>query len=159
PEVSKLRDEPLVALRQACKRGLDTLLADLPRARGQARVEEAGDVRARRALLRPLGDAAPEPRSETGDRVRVADRAVRHDAQEDRVAVAVVAELDDDEVVPGRLALAPEPAPGAAPEPRVAALARAPLRLLVHPREHQDAPVPGVLDDRRSQRRIGHPRS
>src|SRR5205823_2591181 len=109
--------------------------------------------------LRPLGNAAPEPRRKARDRARVAGGAVRADAQEDRVPVAVVTELDDGETVAGRLALAPEPATRAAPEPRLAALARAPQRLFVHPREHQDAPVPGVLDDRRGQRRIGHPRS
>ena len=89
----------------------------------------------------------------------MADRTGRPDAQKDRVAVAVVAELDDGERVAGRLALVPELLARAAPEPRLARLARAAERLLVHPGEHQHAAVVGVLDDRRGQIRTGHPAS
>jgi hypothetical protein len=46
------------------------------------------DVGARRALLRPLGDAAPEPGGEVRLRPRVPDRARGADAQEDRVVVS-----------------------------------------------------------------------
>ncbi len=49
--------------------------------------------------------------------------------------------------------------PRAAPEPRLAALARPAQGLLVHPREHQHAAGLGVLHDRGRQLRIGHPRS
>ena len=80
----------------------------------------------------------------------MADRAGRPDAQQDRVAVAVVADLVDGERVAGRLALVPELLARAAPEPRLAGLARAAQRLLVHPGEHQHAAVVGVLDDRRA---------
>src|SRR5205823_12793344 len=80
-------------------------------------------------------------------------------AEQDRVAVAVVSELDNGERVTGRLALAPELAAGAAPEPRLAGVARAAQRLLVHPREHQHAAVVGILHDRRSQILTGHPAS
>ena len=45
----------------------------------------------------------------------------------------------------------PELLPGAAPEPRLAGLARAPLGLGVHPGEHQHAAALGVLDDRRAE--------
>ena len=67
-----------------------------------------GDVRALRPLLRPLGHPAPEPGREARERTGVADGAGRPDAEQDRVAVAVVAELDDGEGVPRRLALLPE---------------------------------------------------
>ena len=75
-------------------------------------------------------------------------------AQEDRVAVAVLAELLDRERVPGRLALAPEPAARAAEEVRLAGLAREAQRLVVHPREHEDAVRFRVLDDRGAQLRL-----
>ena len=68
----------------------------------------AVDVRAFRPLLRALGDDAPEPRREARDRARVARRAVRPHAHEQRVAVAVVAQLLDRERVAGGLALVPE---------------------------------------------------
>ena len=42
----------------------------------------------------------------------------------------------------------------AAPEPRLARLARQPLRLGVHPREHEHAPVGRVLDDRGAKLRL-----
>ena len=63
----------------------------------------------------------------------------RPHAQEQRVAVAVVAQLLDRHRVPGGRALVPVLLPRAAPEPRLARLARAALGLGVHPREHQHA--------------------
>ncbi len=58
--------------------------------------------------LRALGDAPPEPGREARERAGVADGAGRPDAEQDRVAVAVVAELDDGERVARGLALVPE---------------------------------------------------
>ena len=153
PEVGELLDEALVALGRAGERGLDALLADLAGGLRPGSSSRLDDVRALGPLLRALGDAAPEPRREAGERARVADGAVRADAQKDRVAVAVVPDLLDGERRAGGLALVPELAARAAPEPRLAGLARAAERLLVHPGEHQHAAVVGVLDDRRGQLR------
>ena len=156
--VGDLRDEPLVALGHARERRLESLLADLARRLGRI-VEERDDVGALGPLLRALGDPAPEPGREAALRARVAGGAGGPDAEQDRVAVAVVADLLDRERVPRRLALVPVLLPRAAPEPRLAALARAAQRLLVHPGQHQHAPGLGVLHDRGRQLRIGHPRS
>src|SRR5262249_7501506 len=134
-------------------------LAHLAGDGGGTRVEELCHVRALRPLEGALGYAPPEPRREARARTGVAGRAVRMHTEEDRVAVAVVPDLLDGERVPRRLALVPQLAAAAAPEPRLAGLARPPERLFVHPREHQHAPVPGVLHDRRLQVRIGHPSS
>src|SRR5207244_3691361 len=64
PEVGELLDQPLVALGRARERGLDPLLADLPRRRRGASVEQLGDVGALGPLPRALRYAAPEPRRE-----------------------------------------------------------------------------------------------
>ena len=89
----------------------------------RARVEQRGDVRALGPGLRALGDRPPEPGREAGQRARVAGRAGGADAEQDRVAVAVVPELLDGERVAGRLALVPELLARAAPEPGLARLA------------------------------------
>src|SRR5262249_17231650 len=107
PEVGDLLDEALVALAGAGESGLDALLADLAGGGGRV-VEQDRHVRALGPHLRPLFDPAPEPGCEAGERARVADRPGGPDAEEDRVAVAVVPELDDGERVAGRLALVPE---------------------------------------------------
>ena len=96
---------------------------------------------------------------------RVARRPVRAHAHEQRVAVAVVAQLLDRHRVAARRALVPVLLAAAAPEPRLARLARAALGLGVHPREHQHAAGLGVLDDRGAElaaqaaSRIGTPSS
>ena len=128
PEVGELLDQALVALRGAGERGLDALLADLARGRGRAVLEQARDVGACGPLGGALGDDAPEPRREARLRAGVARRAVRPDAVEQRVAVAVVADLLDRERVPRGRALVPELLARAAPEPRLARLARPPER-------------------------------
>ncbi len=70
--------------------------------------------------LHALLDPPPEPGREARHRARVTGRARRPDAQQERIAVAVVAQLLDRERVARRLPLAPEPSPRAAPEPRLA---------------------------------------
>src|SRR5262245_21946443 len=107
PEIGELGHEPLVALPRPGEGRLDPLLADLPRGCGRLG-DEPGDVRALRPRRRPFGDPPPEPRREAGDRARVARRAGGTDAQQDRVAVAIVAELLDRKRVARGLALAPE---------------------------------------------------
>src|SRR5581483_1419916 len=109
-------------------------------------------VRARGTLERALRDRAPELGREAGHRAGMARGAGRRDAEQNRVAVAVVADLVDCERVARRLALAPQLLARPAPEPGLARLAREPLRLVVHPREHQHAPGARVLHDRRLHR-------
>src|SRR5207302_10721477 len=129
-------------------------------ARGLARrIEQRHDVRALRTLLPALDNATPEPRGEAGAGAGVAGGPRRQDAKQNRVAVAILADLLDGERAPGRLALVPVLPPRARPEPRFARLARASERLVVHPGEHQHAAVARVLDDRGLQLRIGHPAS
>ena len=157
-DVRDLLDQPLVGLAGSGQSRLEPLLAHL--ARGQRRVvEQRDDVRARRPLLLALLDPAPQPRREARLGARVAGRARGAHAEEDRVAVAVVAHLLDRHRVPRRRALVPVLLPRAAPEPRLAALARAPQRLVVHPGEHQHAVGLRVLDDRRQSVRTFHPAS
>src|SRR5262245_58585737 len=108
PEVRDLRDEPLVALPRPRESRLDTLLAHLARRRRGAFGDQVGDVRAFRPRRRALRDPAPEPGSEAGRRSRMTGRPGRTYAQQDRVAVAVVAELLHAERVARRLALPPE---------------------------------------------------
>ena len=118
-------------------------------------------ARTRRALVEQLAVYEPSGRSAHARRRRARAHGAKHesepvwhagparaDAQQERVAVAVVAQLLDRERVAGRLALVPELLARAAPEPRLARLARQPLRLVVHPREHQHAARLRVLDDR-----------
>src|SRR5919204_1934023 len=139
PEVGELRHEALVVLSDRRERGFDAFLAELLRARAYAAVEERRDVRAVGAHRGALGDHAPEPRREARLRAGVARGAGGPHSQQDRVAVAVLAQLLERERVPGRPALVPVVLPRARPEPRLAGLARQAQRLVVHPREHQDA--------------------
>src|SRR4051812_24255874 len=129
-------------------RGLDRLLAELLRGARDALVRKRGDVGALRPLLDAFHDGAPELGREATAGAGVARRPRRCHAEQKRVVVAVLADLLDLERVSGRLALLPELLPRAAPEPCLAGLARQPLRLLVHPREHEHAVVADVLDDR-----------
>ena len=73
------------------------------------------------------------------------------DEDDERVAVAVEADLPDVLPVAGRLALAPELLPAPAPEPRPAGRQRPPQRRLVHVRHHQHVAAGRVLDDRHDQ--------
>ena len=117
PEVGELRDEALVALGQR-RRERPRPPPRRPSARTpRAAVEQPRDVRALRPLARALGDRPPEPRREARHGAGVARGPGRPHAQEERVAVAVVAQLLDRERVAGRLALAPELLARAAPEP------------------------------------------
>ena len=108
PEVGDLLDDALVALGGAGERGLDALLAELLRARGDAAssrpatYEPSGRSCARSATVRQSHGAKhdTEPVWHAGP--------VRADAEQERVAVAVVAQLLDGERVPGGLALVPE---------------------------------------------------
>ena len=106
--------------------------------------EPAGRSAARAVTVRHSPGAKHE-------RARYGTSAPPADAHEQRVAVAVVAHLLDRERVARRLALPPQLLARAAPEPRLARLARAPLRLLVHPGEHQHAARRRVLHDCRRQ--------
>src|SRR3954451_23748994 len=147
PQVGHLRDEALVVLPDRGEGDLDAFLPPLLGALRDTLVEEARDVRAFGTGGRSLGDDAPQPRGEARLRAGVARGAVRADAQQDRVAVAVLAQLLYRHRVPGRLALVPVLAARAAPEPRLARLARAAQSFVVHPGEHQDVAARGVLDD------------
>ena len=73
-----------------------------------AGVEQRRDVGALRPLARALGDRPPERGREARDGAGVAGGAGGPHAHEERVAVAVVAELLDRERVAGRRALVPE---------------------------------------------------
>src|SRR6185369_9246432 len=75
PEVGELLDQAVVALGNTGERGLDALLADLPGSGARALLEQAGDVGAFGPGARTLGDPAPQPRRETGERSGVANRA------------------------------------------------------------------------------------
>src|SRR6478672_276072 len=159
PEVGQLLDESLVGLGDGGQGGLDALLSDLACGGGRSCLDQSGHVRARRAGESPLRDDPPEPRREAGLGARVARRAVRSHAIEERVSVAVVANLLDGHRVPRGGALVPELPAGAAPEPGLAALPRPAQRLVVRVREHQDTVRVRVLDDHGRQRLIGHPAS
>ena len=107
-EVGGLLQDALVGLVERRDRQLDRLLADLARAGADALVsssavyEPSGRSSARCATVRQSAGAKHETRA------RVARGPARPHAHEQRVAVAVVAELLDGERVPGRLAFAPE---------------------------------------------------
>src|SRR5581483_9929388 len=107
PEVGELFDEPLVRLGRAGERRLDALLAQLARRGSGAGVEERDDVRSGWPLGAPLEDTAPQPRREARLRAGVARRPGRTDAQQDRVPVAVLADLLDRERVARGRALVP----------------------------------------------------
>ncbi len=126
PEVGDLRDETLVALagarrarprrppRRPCAQRAAGRSASSP-----ATYEPSGRVVARSATRRQSQGAKheTEPVWHAGPSGRT--------RSEDRVAVAVVAQLLDGERVAGRLALSPEPLARAAEEVRLAGLARA----------------------------------
>src|SRR6185503_12906848 len=153
-------DDPIVRLVERRDRELDRLLAHLARARADAGVEQRCGIRAVRPLERALRDRAPETGREARRRARVTGRPRRRHPEQDRVAVAIVAQLLHCERVAGRLALPPQPTTRAAPEPGLVRLAREPLGFLVHPGEHQHASRRTVLHDRRLERhRSSTPRS
>ena len=113
-----------------------------------------------RAASLALLDPAPEPRREARLGAGV---TARGPAGRTRRRIASPSQSSRSSstasVFAGRLALAPELLPRAAPEPRLAGLARAAQRLLVHPGEHQHAAARRVLDDRGRQIRTFHPAS
>ena len=112
-------------------------------------VSPRGAPSARWAMVRQSAGAKRE-------RPRMADRPCGTHPQQQRVTVAVVTQLLHCEGVARRRTLPPELLPRAAPEPSLTRLARQPLGLGVHPREHQDATAVGVLHDRRAQVRLRH---
>src|SRR4029079_14893389 len=124
PEVGQLLDETLVGLGDGGHGGLDALLSDLAGAGVGSCLDQSGHVRARRAGESPLRDDSPEPRREAGLGAGVARRSVRSHAVEERVSVAVVANLLDGHRVPRGGALVPELPAGAATATRPAAPAR-----------------------------------
>src|SRR5438874_93661 len=119
-EVGRLLDDALVALVERRDGELDRLLPQLARAYADSAVEQRDRVRALRPLGRALRDRPPQRRREARQAPRVAGRPRRCDTQEERVAVAVVAELLDRERVARRLALAAQALARAALEPRLA---------------------------------------
>src|SRR5205807_6650425 len=82
---------------------LDRLFPELLRGPLDPGVRERGDVRAFRSIAHALDHRAPELRREAGAGTGVAGRPVGAHAQEQSVAVAVVAELFDMEDVARRL--------------------------------------------------------
>src|SRR3954451_6918139 len=123
-EVRRFLDNAFVALVERGDGDLDRFLPHLARARADALVEQLCGVGACGALGRARGDRSPELRREAGDAPGVARGACRPDADEQRVAVAVVAHLVDRKRVAGGLALPPQALTRAAPEPRFAGLTR-----------------------------------
>src|SRR5438132_2939232 len=97
PQVGDLLDDALVRLAERGDCRFDSLLADLARTGRDAFLEQRRNVRARRARLRALRDDAPQPRREARLRARVTRGAGGTDADEQRIAVAVVANLLDGE--------------------------------------------------------------
>ena len=91
PQVGDLGDETLVALGGTGESDLDSLFADLARGGRRAAREQACDVRALRAARSRARRPAPEPRREARHRSRMARRPGGAYAQQDRVAVAVLA--------------------------------------------------------------------
>src|SRR5437870_3786895 len=87
---------------------------------------------------------------EAGARARVAGRAVGADLEEDRVEVAVEANLEHLHGVTGGGALLPQ-APSARAEPRPAGLPHPGPGLFVHIGDHQHLAGRGVLRHRRHQ--------
>src|SRR3990172_5176287 len=138
---------------------LDPLVVDRPVvvARGPTTHAEVGGLEeAERLLLeRTLRDdesqhgrrSLPVVHSavEAGPLAGVAGGTELVDANEQHVCVAVGPDLLDVLDVAGGLPLAPPLLPGAAPEHR------SPQRLPVHPGQHEDLAVLGVLDDRGDQ--------
>src|SRR5262249_60844414 len=92
-ELGRLGDHAGVGFRQGGGDDLDGLLPHLAGDRGYALIEERRRVRALGALLRTLRDRPPESGREAGQRARVARRPGRAHTHEERVAVAVVADL------------------------------------------------------------------
>ena len=81
----------------------------------------------------------------------MARRPDRVDGHEQGVSIAVDVEADEPQDVAALLALAPESVARPRVEVDLAGLERRRERLGVHPGEHQDPAVGGVLDDRRRQ--------
>src|SRR5215217_7582177 len=144
-----LLGDALVRLLTGRPRDLLGLLLHLP-ADEAAFSEQAGRVPLRdRALQRGqrlAGDrlklAVVEARALAG----VAGRASRLHERQDRVVIAVEAELLQLLDVPGGLALVPQLLARARPEPHLARRPRALERLVVHVREREHLAGPGVLD-------------
>ena len=88
---------------------------------------------------------------EAARRAAVAGRAVGIDEHEERVAVAVRADVDEVQPVAARLALGPEAALGAGPERDLLRLEGLFKRLGVHAAEHEHPARAGVLHDGRNQ--------
>src|SRR5918997_5042281 len=115
-------NDPLVVSTDGGERGLYRLFAHLLRAGAHAAPQQGGYVGAVGAIAGAFGDGAPERGGEAGDGAGVAGGTVRAYAQQDRVPVAVVAELLDRERVPRGLALVPQRPARAAVEVRLARL-------------------------------------
>src|SRR5688572_207933 len=155
--VRRLLGKALVALLAGRARDLLGLLLDL--LPGELAVgEEPGGVALRGSGFAPLGDRALERRErlarhrlqlavvEAGARAGVAGGPRGLDEGEDRVLVAVEADLLQTLHVAGRLALVPQLLPRARPEPHLAGRARALERLVVHVCEGEHLAGARVLD-------------
>src|SRR5688572_23613628 len=155
--VRRLLGQALVALLARGARDLVGLLPDLLPDE-LAVGEEPGGVAVLRSGVPALGDRALERRErlardrlelavvEARARPGVAGRARRLDQRENRVLVAVEAELLQALDVARGGALVPQLLARARPEPHLARLARALERLVVHVREREHLAGAGVLD-------------
>jgi hypothetical protein len=133
------------------------LLLDLRADAGRFR-EQLGRVAGGRISGAPVVDRALQRRQRLGGLevhvapveatalTRVAGGAGRLDQRQQRVLVAVVAQRLEAHDVAGGLPLVPQLLTRARPEPDLAGLARAPLRLLVHVGEREHLAGAGVLD-------------
>src|SRR3569623_547286 len=117
----------------------DVVTSDNTGARSAARFDHPRELidDARRNIVTP---ARPRP--------GVTRRARRMRAHEQRITVAIEAQVDEREHVAARLALLPQRLPRSRPEVHDAGLARQAQRLVIHPREHQDCAGCRILYDR-----------
>ena len=134
---------------------LDLLGKAYPDARSSAcparSSRSAAGVRTASRSRCPRGRSSADRAMEAGPLARVAGGALLVHAREEHVAVAVRAELLPVLGVAGRVALAPELLPRAAPVDHPPLGDRAVEGLTVRPREHQDVAVLHVLHDDRDQ--------
>ena len=141
---------PATAARLASTASSPTFCAHraTPASRSDTTYEPSGRCRARSVIVRQSAGAKHErePVWQTGPAGRTR-RSSASPSQSSRISSTA-------SVFPEVSPLRQQLLARAAPEPRLARLARQPLRLRVHPGEHEHAAVAGVLHDRRPQLRL-----